>query len=75
MVVRQFSAVVRSHSAKHRCKDEPLRNSHRKLALWLLKKHNGTRHDDDVCVFSRGFPSVSPVHRNLMEAVFQGKVH
>ena len=56
-VVLQFSAVGRSHRAKHRwSKDKPLCNSHRKLALWLLKRRDGKRHDDDVC-----FQGVSPV--------------
>ena len=39
-------------------KNEPLCNSHRKLALRLLKKRDGTRQDDDVGVFSRCFPGV-----------------
>ena len=30
--------------------NKPLCNSHRKLALWLLKRHDDTRHDDDVGV-------------------------
>ena len=40
------------HRAKHlRLKEEPLCNSHRKLELWLLKRHDGTRLDDDIGVF------------------------
>ena len=61
---RSFANSSSSHEAKHCCKEEPLRNSHRKPALWLLKRRDGTRHDDDVCVFSRGFPGVSPVSQN-----------
>ena len=53
-------------------------NSHRKLVLRLLKRHDGTRHDDDVCVFLRCFP-VSPCQSDSLncgkEAVFWGKVH
>ena len=57
VVVRQFSDD--SHRAKHlRLKDEPLCNSHREPALRLLKRRDGTRHEDDVGVFSRCFPSV-----------------
>ena len=48
-----------SHGAKHlRLKDEPLCNSHRKPALRLLKRPDGTCYDDDVSVFSRCFPGV-----------------
>ena len=74
-VIRQFSAIVRSHRAKHRCEDEPLHNSHRKPALRLLKRRDGTRHDVDVCVFSRGFPGFSPVNQNPTEVVFQANVY
>ena len=38
--------------------------SHRKLALPLLKRRDGPRHDDDICVFSRCFPGVPPVNLN-----------
>ena len=46
--------------------DELLCNSHRKPALWLLKRRDGTRHDDDVCVF-KVFPRCPPV--NHMDTV------
>ena len=56
-LVRQFSTNGDWHRAKH-LKDEPLCNSHRKPVLQLLKRCDGTRHDDDVGVFSRCFPGV-----------------
>ena len=56
-VVRQFSADGDSHKAKH------LRlhvcNSHRKPALRLLKRRDGTHHVDDVGV-SPGVPAGVP---------------
>ena len=62
-VVRQFSTFGYSHSAKHlHLKDEPLFNSHRKPALQLLKRRDGTRQDEDIGVFSRCFPGVPPVN-------------
>ena len=36
----------------------PLCNSHRKPALWLLMRHDGTRHVNDVGV-SKGSPAVN----------------
>ena len=55
-----------SHRVKHlRLKGEPLCNSHRKPALCLLKRCDGTRHDDEVSVFLKCFSSVSPVNLNL----------
>ena len=52
-VVNQFSADGDSHRAKHllliAC------NSHRKLALRLLQRHDSTRHVDDDSV-SQVFP-------------------
>ena len=74
VVVRQFSAVVRSHRAKHCCKDQLLCNSNRKPVLRLLKRRDGTRHDDDVCVF-KGFPRCLPCQSKPTETVFRGKVH
>ena len=57
---RQFSAPHCSHRAKYlRLKDDPLCNSHSKLALRLLKWRDGTHHDDDICVFFMVFPQVS----------------
>ena len=51
-------SVERSISAFSVC------NSHRKPTLRLLKRHDSTRHDDDVSVFSRCFPGVPPVNLN-----------
>ena len=51
--VRQFSTDGEAHRAKHLCLH--VCNSHRKLALWLLKRHDSTRHVDDVGV-SPGVP-------------------
>ena len=65
-LVRQFSTNGDSHRAKHlRLKDEPLCKSHRKPALRLLKRRDGTR---DFVVFSRCFPCVPPVNLNLRTA-------
>ena len=52
-------SVGQSHRVKQlHLKDELLCNSHTKPALRLLKRHDGTRHDDDACVFSKCFPGV-----------------
>ena len=45
-------------------KDEPLCNSHRKPAPQILKSHDGTCHDDDICVFFKVFPRCPPVNLN-----------
>ena len=62
--LRQFAnsplIVIHTHL---RLQEEPLCNSHRKPALWLLKRRDGTCHDD-VGVFTRCFPSVPPVNIN-----------
>ena len=56
--VCQFSTIVCSHRAKQlQRKDKLLYKSHRKPALWLLKRRDGVHHDDDG-VFSRCFPGV-----------------
>ena len=55
--VCQFSTIVCSYRAKLWHKGEPLCTLHRKSALRLLKRHDGTRHDD-FCVFSRCSPGV-----------------
>ena len=63
-VDRQFSADGDSHRVKHlRLKDKLLCNAHRRPALGLLKRRDGTRHDDDVCVF-KVFPWCPPVSLN-----------
>ena len=63
-VVRQFSTDNDSHRAKHRWrKDKPLCDSHRKPALQLLKRRDGTLHDADVCVYKM-FPRCPPVNLN-----------
>ena len=71
-VVRQFSAIGHSHRVKPlRLKDELLCNSHRKRTLRLLKRRDGTRHDDDAGVFPR-CPAVNLILRivyNHMDAV------
>ena len=60
-VVRQFSADGDSHRAKHRRLSAS--NSHRKPALLLLKRRDGTCHVDDV-----GVPPVQTVY-NHMDAI------
>ena len=54
--VRQFSADGDSHRAKHLCLH--VCNSHRKPALRLLKRRDGTRHFDDVVVSPGDPPGV-----------------
>ena len=77
MAVRQFSAVGHLHRAKQdHLKDKLLCNSHKKLVLQLLKRHDGTRHDDDVCVLSRCFPGtpLSPLIRAADLFIHTGSV-
>ena len=72
-VVCQFSAVGRSHRAKHlRLNDKLLCNT-RKPALQLLKRRDSIRHDDDVCVFSRCLLSVSKIFLPVIVVFFGQK--
>ena len=64
-VVCQIFAVVCSNRAKQlRCK--AICNSDRKLVPRNQKRHNGTHHDDDGCMFfTMCFPRCPPVNLNM----------
>ena len=52
VAVRKFSTVVTLHGTKQlQHKDAPMWNSHCKLALQILRRHDGTRHGSDIYVF------------------------
>lgn len=50
--LHRFSAFVCLHRTKQLRRKAPLVcNSYSKPALWIQKRCDSTRHDDDVCVF------------------------